>query len=137
MGRILAIDYGLARTGLSVTDPDQIIVQPLTALDTKQLWTFLESYIQKENVTLILVGYPFMEGTWGDPGFKKSLDALIVRLRNAYPKIPVAMHDERNTSQRAREIMVQRGLKKKHREDKKILDQTSAVVILQEYLGHI
>jgi putative Holliday junction resolvase len=78
-----------------------------------------------------------MEGAWGDKRFKQKLDEFISDLRKAFPAIPITLHDERYTSVHAREIISQSGRKKKDREDKALLDRTSAILILQEYLGHI
>jgi putative Holliday junction resolvase len=135
MGRILGIDYGLRRTGVSVTDPEQIIVQGLDTRDSNHILEFIVEYARKENVEKIVIGYPFMEGAWGDKRFKQKLDDLIADVRKALPGIPVDLHDERYTSLQARAIMST--MKKKHRENKALLDRTSAVLILQEYLGHL
>jgi putative pre-16S rRNA nuclease len=137
MGRILALDYGLRRTGIAVTDPEKIIVQGLDTRETGELMTFLKDYIAREKVELLVIGYPFTEGNWGDPKFRKALDAFIELARKTFDLIPVVLHDERYTSIHARDIMSRGGLKKKDRENKALLDRTSAILILQEYLGHI
>jgi putative Holliday junction resolvase len=137
MGRILGIDYGLKRTGLSVTDPYQIIVQGLETQESETVLSFILAYAGREQLDEIVVGYPFVEGAWGDKGFKVRLDRFIAELRKAFPTTKISLHDERNTSVQAREIISQSGRKKNKRQDKKLLDQTSAIVILQEYLGHI
>ncbi len=137
MGRILGIDYGLKRTGMSVTDPEQIIVQGMDTQDSLVVFDFIIEYTKKEPVDEIVVGYPFMEGAWGDKRFKEKLDRFILDLKNSLPHIPVNLYDERNTSIDARQLMNQIGLKKHQRRDKARLDRTSAILILQEYLGHI
>ncbi len=137
MGRILGIDYGLKRTGLAVTDPLQIIVQGLETQKTADLLSFLKLYAAKEPVDGFVVGYPFLEGEWGDRNFKLKLDAFISVLKKDFPKIELKLHDERFSSMRAREIIYQSGVKKSKRHSKELLDKTSAIVILQEYLGHI
>ncbi len=137
MGRILGIDYGLKRTGLSVTDPEQIIVQGMDTQETAGVLEFIISYGEKESLEEIVVGYPFVEGVWGDKNFKKQLDDFIEKLKNSFKDIPVTLYDERNTSVDARRLMNQIGLKKHQRRDKARLDRTSAILILQEYLGHI
>jgi putative Holliday junction resolvase len=137
MGRILGIDYGLRRTGISATDPEQIIVQGLDTQETTGVLEFIVNYARREKIDGIVVGYPFVEGAWGDKRFKEKLDKFITDLRSSFPEIQVVLHDERNTSVHAREIMSRSGLKKKQREDKGLLDRTSAILILQEYLGHI
>lgn len=137
MGRILGIDYGLKRTGMSVTDPEQIIVQGMDTQESSVVFEFILDYAKKEKLDEIVVGYPFVEGAWGDRRFKEKLDKFIRDLKNSFPDIPVTLYDERNTSVDAREIMNQIGLKKHQRRDKALLDRTSAIIILQEYLGHI
>jgi putative holliday junction resolvase len=137
MGRIMGIDFGHKRTGISVTDPLQIIVQGLGTQKTEELVAFIKAYVKKETVETFVLGYPFLEGAWGDKKFKEKLDAFILFLQKEFPEIPVKLHDERYSSVRAREIILQSGVNKKKRRDKDLLDQTSAVVILQEYLGHI
>jgi putative Holliday junction resolvase len=133
----MGIDFGLKRTGISVTDPNQIIVQGLDTVDTENLAVFLKKYALAEQIELFIVGYPFLEGAWGNKEFKVKLDKFIEQLRKDFPGTPIKLHDERNTSATAREIIRQSGKKRSQREDKRLLDKTSAVVILQEYLGHI
>ena len=133
----MGIDFGVKRTGLSVTDPLQIIVQGLETQMTVGVMDFILEYSRKELIDTFVVGYPFLEGSWGDRNFKEKLDTFILKLKKQFPLTPVELHDERYTSMQAREIIHQRGLKKNKREDKSLLDQTSAVLILQEYLGHI
>ncbi len=137
MGRIMGIDYGLKRTGIAVTDPLQIIVQGLETRKTEDLLPFLTAYFKNEKVDQIVVGYPFYDGKWGEPKFQRQLDLFIQSLKKTFPEIDIQTHDERYTSMRAREIIHLRGMSKKKREDKELLDKTSAIIILQEYLGHI
>lgn len=137
MGRILGVDYGLRRTGLSVTDPAQIIVQGLDTQESSKVFDFIVAYASKEPVDEIVVGYPFVEGAWGDKKFKEKLDQFILDLKKTFPDKVISLYDERNTSVDAREIMNKIGLKKHQRRDKALLDRTSAILILQEYLGHI
>jgi len=137
MARILGIDYGLRRTGISATDPEQIIVTGLDTQETLGVLEFILNYARREKVERIVIGYPFIEGAWGDKRFKEKLDKFIADIKSSLPDIPVDLHDERNTSVHAREIMSRSGLKKKQREDKGLLDRTSAILILQEYLGHL
>lgn len=133
----MGIDFGLKRTGIAVTDPQQIIVQGLDTVETGDLVSFLKDYAKREPIEEMVVGYPFVEGNWGDKGFKKKLDDFIVTLKKIFPEIPVKLHDERFTSVQAREIIRFSVKKKSQREDKRLLDKTSAILILQEYLGHI
>lgn len=133
----MGIDYGLRRTGISVTDPLRIIVQGLPTRKTEEVMAFILEYASKELIDFFVVGYPFLDGNWGDKNFRNKLDTFISELKIAFPGKKVDLQDERYTSMQAREIIHQRGLKKNKREDKSLLDQTSAVIILQEYLGHI
>jgi len=133
----MGIDFGAKRTGISVTDPLQIIVQGLETINTEALIDFIDGYSKKEQIDSFVVGYPFLDGNWGNKKFKEKLDSFITDLRKRFPSSPVHLHDERFTSMQAREIIHQKGLSKTKRQDKALLDQTSAIIILQEYLGHI
>ena len=133
MARILAIDYGRKRTGLAVTDPLQIIATGLTTVETVQLMTFLESYLEKEAVEKLLIGYPtHMDGTPMDLG--SDIDIFIKSFSKKFPQIPVIKEDERFTSKMAVQAMVQGGLKKMKRRDKGLIDKISATLILQNYI---
>lgn len=120
-----------------MTDPEQIIVQGMDTQDSALVFEFIINYAKREKLDEIVVGYPFIESAWGDRRFKEKLDQFIQDLKNSFPEIPVTLHDERNTSMDARQLMSQIGLKKHQRRDKALLDRTSAILILQEYLGHI
>ena len=133
----MGIDYGLKRTGISVTDPMQIIVTGLETKETAGVLDFIREYSRTEKIDSFVVGYPFPEGGWGDKPFKQKLDKFILDLQKIFPGIEVQLHDERFSSMRAKEIMLQSGMNRKKRQDKALLDKTSAIVILQEYLGHI
>lgn len=133
----MGIDFGLRRTGISVTDPEKIIVQGLETQLTSGVLAWIGSYVKHEVVEEVVIGYPFLEGAWGDRKFKEKLDQFIEDIRKLMPGVPIHLHDERYTSIAARDIMSRSGMKKSKREDKAILDRTSAILILQEYLGHI
>lgn len=133
----MGIDYGLNRTGIAVTDPLQIIVTGLDTVETKTLMNFLLEYSRKEQIDDFVVGYPFLDGEWGNSSFKISLDKFIEDVKKKFPGRNVHLQDERFSSVRAKEIIMQSGKKKHDRQDKRLLDKTSAIVILQEYLGHI
>jgi len=133
----MGIDYGLNRTGIAVTDPLQIIVTGLDTLETKSLLQFIIAYGQKEQIDDFVVGYPFLDGEWGNSTFKTKLDEFIGDLKKIFPTKSVHLQDERFSSVRAKEIILQSGKKKQARRDRRLLDKTSAIVILQEYLGHI
>ena len=133
MGRILAIDFVKIRTGIAVTDELQIIASGLTTVKTAALISFLTSYTKKEEVTLFLVGLPKqMDNTASES------EVLIVpflkKLSTHFPKIPVKRVDERFTSKMAFQSMIDGGLKKKQRQNKSLVDEISATIILQSYL---
>ncbi|OQP43100.1 Holliday junction DNA helicase RuvA [Niastella yeongjuensis] len=136
MARILSIDYGGKRTGLAVTDPLQIIATGLTTVQTPQLFKFLKEYFAKEPVELILMGEP---KNWDDtdthatPLVKKAVE----RLKKEFPTIPIKMWDERYTSKMASQAMIEMGLKKKQRQNKALVDEIAATIMLQEYLRSI
>jgi len=135
VARILAIDYGMKRTGLAVTDPMQIIATGLTAVDTKNIFDFLKDYLKNEEVELFVVGYPIhLDGN--ESPMSLAVDKFIENLQKNHPHIPVDKEDERFTSQMAARSLVQSGVKKKKRQNKKLLDEVSAVLILQAYMGH-
>jgi len=136
MARILSIDYGAKRTGIAVTDPLQIIATGLTTVETPQLIPFLKDYFAKEPVELILMGEP---KNWDDtdthatPLVKKAVE----RLKKEFPKGTDKMWDERYTSKLASQAMIEMGLKKKQRQNKALVDEIAATIMLQEYLRSI
>ncbi len=133
MGRILAIDFGKKRTGIAVTDELQIIASGLTTVDTSELLTFLKNYTQKENVELFLVGKPKQMDN-SDSESEVLILPFIEKLEKAIPSIPIKRVDERFTSKMAFQTMIDSGLKKKQRQNKALVDEISATIILQSYL---
>jgi putative Holliday junction resolvase len=133
MARILSIDYGLKRTGLAVTDPLKIIATGLTTVDSKQLIPFLKEYFSKEEVELIIIGEP---KNWDDTATHATplVEKCIKELEKNFPHIPIKKVDERYTSKMAKDSMLEMGLKKKQRRNKKLLDEIAATILLQEYL---
>jgi putative Holliday junction resolvase len=134
MPRILCIDYGLKRTGLAVTDPLKIIATGLTTVDTKKIFPFLQEYFTREPVELILVGEPKNlddTDTHSTPFVKK----FISDLNKHFPTIPVQMVDERYSSKLATRAMIEMGLSKKRRQNKALVDEIAATMMLQEYLS--
>ncbi len=133
MPRALAIDYGTVRTGLAVTDPLCIIASPLTTVNTSELWSFLEDYIERESVATVIVGYPtHLNGTPAD--IVPLIDAFAEKLQARFPSITLIRQDERLTSKMASQAIVHSGLHKKKRADKGLIDRVSATIILQEWL---
>jgi len=133
MSRIIAIDYGLKRTGLAVTDPLKIIATGLTTIESKQLIPFLKKYFFEEQVELIIIGEPKNwddSDTHGTPLVHKA----IKELEKNFPSIPIKKVDERFTSKMASQAMIEMGLKKKQRQNKALIDEIAATIMLQEYL---
>ncbi len=136
MPRILAIDYGMKRTGLAVTDPLKIIASALATVETPQLFNFLKAYFKQEAVELIIIGEPKNlddSDTHATPLVKKAIE----RLKKEFPSIPVKTVDERYTSKMASRAMIDMGMKKKQRQEKGMVDQVAATIMLQEYMGSL
>ena len=133
MARILAIDYGKKRTGIAVTDELQLIASGLTTIDTASFFFYLEDYLNNEDVELFLVGEPKqMNNT---PSESEALiQPFIKKLEQQFPHIPIRRVDERFTSKMAFQTMIDSGLKKKQRQNKALIDEISATIILQSYL---
>jgi putative holliday junction resolvase len=134
MARIMAIDYGKKRTGLAVTDPLQIIATGLTTVESPKLLAFLKEYVRKEPVELILIGEP---KNWDDSDTHATnmVRHIMQRLRKEFPAIPLLPVDERYTSKMASRAMIEMGMKKKQRQNKALVDEIAATIMLQEYLG--
>lgn len=134
MARILSIDYGGKRTGLAVTDPLQIIATGLGAVDTKDLMQFLKKYFAEEQVELVLIGEP---KNWdeSDTHATPLVNAFIKKIEKEFPSMPLKRVDERYTSKLASQAMLQMGMKKKDRQNKKNMDEIAAIIMLQEYLN--
>ena len=133
MGRILAIDYGVKRTGLAVTDPLRIIANALETVETKQLERYLADYFSKNDVDIIVVGKPSQMN--GQPSeTMKYIEPLVLRLRRAYPDKEVVLHDERFTSVMAQRTILESGIGKIARRDKALVDRIAATIILQSYM---
>ena len=136
MPRIISIDYGAKRTGLAVTDPLQIIATGLTTVESKQLIPFLKDYFAKEEVELIIIGEP---KNWDDTDTHATplVEKTINQLEKNFPKIPIKRVDERYTSKMAKDAMLEMGLKKVQRRNKKLVDEIAATILLQEYMRRI
>jgi putative Holliday junction resolvase len=133
MGRILALDYGKKRTGIAVTDELQIIASGLTTVETKEIFNFLKNYISLEKVETFVVGEPKqMNNTPSES--EELIKKFLVQLQKNFPDIPIVRVDERFTSKMAFQTMIDAGLKKKKRQNKALIDEISATLILQNYL---
>ncbi|EHQ43695.1 MULTISPECIES: Holliday junction resolvase RuvX [Myroides] len=134
MGRLLAIDFGQKRTGIAVTDELQIIASGLTTVDTKELMSFLKDYFQKEKVEKVVIGEP--KRLNNEPSeVTPILNAFIDTFKKTFPTMPVERIDERFTSKMAFQTMIDSGLKKKQRQNKALIDEIAATIILQDYMG--
>ena len=136
MSRIISIDYGAKRTGLAVTDPLQIIATGLTTVESKQLISYLKDYFAREEVELIIIGEP---KNWDDTDTHATalVEKIIKQLEKNFPKIPIKKVDERYTSKMAKDAMLEMGLKKMKRRNKKLVDEIAATIMLQEYLRQL
>ena len=135
MPRILSIDYGRKRTGLAVTDPLQIIATGLCTVETPKLMAFLKNYMATEPVELVIIGMPTnMDDT--DTHATPLVKKFIQELGKIFPTLPVKEVDERFTSKMASKAMLEMGLKKKQRQNKGLVDEIAATMMLQEHLAN-
>lgn len=135
MARILAIDYGLKRTGIAVTDPLQIIATGLTTIASPELIPFLKKYFQNETVERIIIGEPKNLDD-SDTHATSLVRNIIKKLEKEFPQVPIEKVDERFTSFLAKQAMLEMGMKKKQRRDKATVDEIAATIMLQDYLQH-
>ncbi len=133
MARILAIDYGVKRTGLAVTDPLQIIASALETIPSHELIIYLQKYFATEQVEKIIIGMPLNWDESATHGTAPAINAL-KRLQKSFPHIPIETVDERYTSVLAKQSMIDMGMKKKDRKEKGNVDKIAATILLQEYL---
>ena len=133
MGRLIALDYGKVRTGIAVTDEMQLIASGLTTVNTPKLLDFLKKYLNTEKVDCIIVGAPKqMNGEVSES--ENLIQIFLEKLAKHFPKVLVEREDERFTSKMAFQTMLSSGIGKKKRQDKALIDQVSATIILQSYL---
>lgn len=133
--RILAIDYGKKRTGIAVTDPLQIIANGLTTVDTGRLLSFLKEYTSHEAVQRFVIGLPTQPNGMPSEN-QRRVRLFAAKLAQVFPDIPIDYYDERFTSVLAHRVMIDAGLGKKRRQDKALVDEISATIILQNYMEH-
>jgi len=136
MGKILAIDYGMKRTGIAITDSSKIFATGLTTVASNEIYTFLTNLMEEEEVETIVVGKPMNLQNLPTDATKPS-DTLAKKLAKLYPQINIERVDERFTSKLAKKAMFEGGMKKKDRRDKKMVDKVSATIILQSYLDSL
>ena len=134
MGRILAFDYGTKRTGIAVTDPLQLIASGLKTVETSEILTFLKAYCTNEEVVLFVVGLPRQMNNLPSEN-EQFIKSFIRNLKRTFPEIPIKREDERFTSKMAFQSMIDSGIKKRQRQNKAMVDEISATLILQSYLN--
>ena len=133
MARILSIDYGKKRTGLAVTDPLQLIAGGLATVSTSDLFDWLKDYVAREPVEHIVIGEPRQPN--GQPSENLArVQQFVNRWRKAVPDVPISYYDERFTSVLAHQAMIDGGLRRKARQDKALVDEISATIILEDYM---
>ncbi len=133
MGRLLAIDYGTKRTGIAVSDPLQIIANGLTTVPTHKIFEFLKTYLAQEKVECIIVGLPKQMNNQESENMK-NIRPFVKKLQTIYPNMKIELYDERFTSVMAQQAIIDSGLKKKDRQNKALVDEVSATIILQSYM---
>ncbi|MDR0413129.1 MAG: Holliday junction resolvase RuvX [Dysgonamonadaceae bacterium] len=136
MGRIIAIDYGKKRTGLAVSDPLKIIAGGLTTLSSHEVIPYLKDYVEKQDVELFILGEP-RQMNYQPSENRTRARQFKEKLRKAIPTIDIRWVDERFTSVLAHQAMREGGLKKKQRQNKELVDELSATILLQTYLETI
>lgn len=134
MGRVLSIDYGKKRSGIAVTDELRLIASGLTTVGTDTLMDFLRTYLDKENVEIVVIGEP--KRLNNEPSeVTPLLEKFVSQFTQQFPTIRVERIDERFTSKMAFQTMIDSGLKKKQRRNKALIDEIAATIILQDYLN--
>ncbi len=136
MPRALAIDYGLARVGLAISDELKIIANPLETIETAGLMLYLKNNILAQNIDTIVIGYP-KDLMNRDTHLTLAVEQLFKQIQTQFPTLHLQLLDERFTSKMAQQTLFQMGLNKKKRQDKKRIDQMSALILLQSFLGDI
>ena len=134
MGIIIALDFGKKRTGIAVTDPLQLIASGLTTVETKDLISFLKNYCSKGTVESFVIGLPKQMNNQPSES-EQLIKPFLKTLRNTFPDIAIQREDERFTSKMAFQSMIDSGMKKKKRQNKAVVDEISATIILQSYLN--
>jgi len=134
VARILAIDYGIKRCGIAVTDVLQLIASPLTTVHSAELRNWLKQYFAAEPVELVIIGFPLnLDGT--DTHATKPVKDFIRLFKKDHPGLPIEPVDEQFTSKLAAKALIESGLSRKARQEKGLLDQTAATLMLQDYLA--
>ena len=133
MSKILAIDFGLKRTGLALSDELQMFAFGLKTIDSKTLMDELKTLVAKEKIVEIVIGEPKRLDA-SDSHITQNVRLLKEAVQKNFPGLIINLLDERFTSKMASAVIAQSGLKKKDREQKGLIDTVSAAIILQDYL---
>ena len=133
MPRIIAIDFGLKRTGIAVTDEMKMIAGPLETIDTHNLFPFLKDYFSKNNVEKIILGFP--KDVDENAQIVIAIKKIFIKLKKEFKDKEIILHDERYTSKISSYLIKSNNLKKKERSDKRLLDRVSACIILESFLN--
>jgi len=130
----MAFDFGTVRTGIAITDALQMIAFGLTTVQTNDIFTFLKDFLKTEQLSLFVVGLPLQTNNTLSES-EEHIKKFVKKLQETFPKIPIERYDERFTSKIAYRSIVDAGLKKSKKHDKKLIDKISATIILQSYLS--
>ena len=135
MVKAVGIDYGTKRIGISISDSSQIIATALCTVENKNIFSFLKDLIEKEEVDTIVIGEAKnLDNT--ETNSTKQIYQFIEKLKNQFPKVLIKTIDERFTSKIAFQSIIDSGIKKKKRQNKSLIDEVSATIILQDYLSY-
>ena len=135
MSKAIGIDYGTKRVGISISDATQIIATALCTVPTKEIFKFLIDLVEKEKVDTIVVGVAQnLDGT--DTDSTLFIQQFIEKIKVLFPKVGVHSIDERFTSKIAFQSIIDSGIKRKKRQNKSLIDEVSATIILQDYLSY-
>ena len=130
----MAIDYGTKRVGIAVTDPNKIIATALDTVHSKDIIEYLKKYFIAQEVELVVIGEPRqMDNTASEA--TPQVEQFVKAIKKAFPEMSIARFDERFTSKMAEQAIRMSGIKKMERRNKSLVDQTSAVIILQSYMN--
>ena len=135
MSRIIGLDFGKKKCGVAATDSLQLIVSPVGTIETKDIYRFFDEYMEHEDVEKVVIGLPkHKDGNF--TYLKEDIDLFVNKMQKKYPDLKFDFEDEGFTSQEAKRIIFESGIRKSKRKDKTLVDKISAVLILQRYLGH-
>jgi len=133
MSKIIAIDYGLKRIGIAISDESQILAFGLNTISNLEIISFLREIIEKENVSILVIGKPLQKNN-SPSEIESSIILFIKKLNINFPQIIIKRYDERFTSLIAKKTIIEGGIKKMKRRNKDLVDKISATIILQSYL---